>query len=155
MESTELDIEIRWAIIKRDTPTLLKIEADSFEDPWTEEELLRCLRQRNTIGMVAELDDDVVGFMIYELHKNRLHLASLAVDPQYRRRGIGRAMIRSLTGKIGLGSVRNRITLEVRESNLPAQLFFKSQGFRAVQVLRDFYENSTEDAYLMQYRRRD
>jgi ribosomal-protein-alanine N-acetyltransferase len=152
MESTELDIEIRWAI-KRDTPTLLKIEADSFEDPWTEEELLRCQRQRNTIGMVAELDDDVVGFMIYELHKNRLHLASLAVDPQYRRRGIGRAMIRSLTGKIGLGSVRNRITLEVRESNLPAQLFFKSQGFRAVQVLRDFYENSTEDAYLMQYRR--
>ena len=152
MESTELDIEIRWAI-NRDTPTLLAIEAASFEDPWTEEELLRCLRQRNTIGMVAELDDDVVGFMIYELHKNRLHLASLAVDPQYRRRGIGRAMIRSLTGKIGLGSVRNRITLEVRESNLPAQLFFKSQGFRAVQVLRDFYENSTEDAYLMQYRR--
>ena len=152
MESTELDIEIRWAI-NRDTPTLLAIEAASFEDPWTEEELLRCLRQRNTIGMVAELDDDVVGFMIYELHKNSLHLASLAVDPQYRRRGIGRAMIRSLTGKIGLGSVRNRITLEVRESNLPAQLFFKSQGFRAVQVLRDFYENSTEDAYLMQYRR--
>ena len=42
--------------------------------------------------------------------------------------------------------------LEVRETNLPAQLFFRQLGFRAVSVLRDFYEDTTEDAYLMQYR---
>ncbi|HEV3083032.1 MAG TPA: ribosomal-protein-alanine N-acetyltransferase RimI, partial [Gemmataceae bacterium] len=41
--------------------------------------------------------------------------------------------------------------LEVRESNLPAQLFFKSQGFKAVRVLRRYYEDSGEDAYLLQY----
>ena len=44
--------------------------------------------------------------------------------------------------------------LEVRETNLDAQLFFRAQGFRAVNVLRDFYEDTTEDAYLMQYRYR-
>jgi ribosomal-protein-alanine N-acetyltransferase len=42
----------------------------------------------------------------------------------------------------------------VRETNLSAQLFFRSLGFRAVSVLRDFYEDTTEDAYLMQYRYR-
>ena len=42
--------------------------------------------------------------------------------------------------------------LEVRETNLPAQLFFRAHGFRAVSVLRDFYEDTAEDAYLMQYR---
>ena len=47
-----------------------------------------------------------------------------------------------------------RILLEVRETNLPAQVFFRSHGFRAVSVLRDFYEDTTEDAYLMQYRYR-
>jgi ribosomal-protein-alanine N-acetyltransferase len=41
--------------------------------------------------------------------------------------------------------------LEVRETNLPAQLFFRSLGFRATSVLKDFYRDSTEDAYLMQY----
>ena len=44
--------------------------------------------------------------------------------------------------------------LEVRETNLDAQLFFKQIGFRAVSVLRDFYDDSDEDAYLMQYRYR-
>ena len=44
---------------------------------------------------------------------------------------------------------RTRSTLEVRETNLPAQLFFRSQGFQAVRVLRGFYEDSGEDAFLM------
>jgi ribosomal-protein-alanine N-acetyltransferase len=39
----------------------------------------------------------------------------------------------------------------VRETNLPAQLFFRAAGFRAVTVLRDFYRDSDEDAYLMQF----
>jgi ribosomal-protein-alanine N-acetyltransferase len=46
---------------------------------------------------------------------------------------------------------RNRVLLEVRETNLPAQLFFRSCGFRAISVLRDFYEDTPEDAYLMQF----
>ena len=44
--------------------------------------------------------------------------------------------------------------LEVRETNLAAQLFFRGQGFRAVSVLREFYDDTPEDAYLMQYRYR-
>ncbi len=46
---------------------------------------------------------------------------------------------------------RNRILLEVRETNLAAQLFFRDAGFRAISVLRDFYDDTTEDAYLMQF----
>ena len=42
--------------------------------------------------------------------------------------------------------------LEVRETNLSAQLFFRTNDFRAVSVLRDFYDDTTEDAYLMQFR---
>jgi ribosomal-protein-alanine N-acetyltransferase len=43
------------------------------------------------------------------------------------------------------------VTLAVRESNLGAQLFFRMRGFRAVKVLRNYYEDSGEDAYLMQF----
>jgi ribosomal-protein-alanine N-acetyltransferase len=43
--------------------------------------------------------------------------------------------------------------LEVRETNLDAQLFWKAQGFRAVSVVKEFYiESPGEDAYLFQYR---
>ena len=151
-ETSKSCVHIRW-MIRRDMPAVLAIEDASFEFPWCEEEFIRCLRQRNCIGMVAEVEDKVVGFMIYELHKNRLHLLNFSVDPASRRCGIGLAMMEKLAGKLSIER-RNRIMLEVRETNLEAQLFFKTFGFKAISVLRDFYEDTVEDAYLMQYRYR-
>ena len=140
-------------MIRRDMADALDIENDGFEFPWSEDDFIRCLRQRNCIGMVAEQEDRVVGFMIYELHKTRLHLLNLAVSKDYRRRGVGAQMLAKLTAKLSTQR-RTRILLEVRETNLPAQVFFRTLGFRAVSVLRDFYDDTTEDAYLMQYRYR-
>lgn len=150
VESNQTCVHIRW-MIRRDMPMVLAIEESSFEFPWSEEEFIRCLRQRNCIGMVAEMNDEVVGFMIYELHKNRLHLLNFAVNSSMRRSAIGSAMMDKLVGKLS-SDRRNRILLEVRETNLDAQLFFRQLGFKAISVLRDFYEDTTEDAYLMQYR---
>ena len=147
---TELKIQIRW-LIRRDMHDVLTIERACSDHPWTEEDFLSCLRQRNCIGMVAEQGERVVGFMIYELHKAKLHILNFAVHPQYRRGGVGAQMVAKLISKLS-SHRRTRITLEVRETNLPAQLFFRAQGFKAVRVLRSFYEDSGEDAFLMQYR---
>ena len=84
----QLPVHIRW-MIRRDMPEVLAIEEQCFEFPWSEEDFIRCLRQRNCIGMVAEHSERVVGFMIYELHKNRLHILNFAVHaalPPPRRR---------------------------------------------------------------------
>ena len=141
-------VHIRW-MIRRDMPEVLQAEQSSFEFAWTEEDFLRCLRQRNCIGMVAEQGERVVGFMIYELHKNKLHILNFAVHPRFRRFGVGTQMVAKLISKLS-SHRRTRITLEVRETNLSAQLFFRCQGFKAVRVLRAFYEDSGEDAFLMQ-----
>jgi ribosomal-protein-alanine N-acetyltransferase len=151
-QQQQLRVHIRW-MIRRDMADALDIENDGFEFPWSEDDFIRCLRQRNCIGMVAEQEDRVVGFMIYELHKSRLHLLNLAVSKDYRRRGVGAQMMAKLTAKLSTQR-RTRILLEVRETNLSAQVFFRALGFRAVSVLRDFYDDTTEDAYLMQYRYR-
>lgn len=145
------DVHIRW-MIRRDMPEVLNIEQLNFEFPWAEDDFLRCLRQRNVVGMVAECrsTDTIRGYMIYELMGDHIHLLNFAVLPSWQRWGVGSQMVRKLVGK--LGQRRKRITLEVRETNLPALLFFKSQGFRAVDVLRGFYEDTDEDAYQMQYR---
>ncbi len=149
-QDLQLRSHIRW-MIRRDMAEVLDIENDGFEFPWSEEDFVRCLRQRNCIGMVAEHADRVVGFMIYELHKTRLHLLNFAVAKHSGRRGVGGQMLNKLIAKLS-NQRRTRIVLEVRETNLAAQLFFRKMGFRAVSVLRDFYDDTTEDAYLMQYR---
>jgi ribosomal-protein-alanine N-acetyltransferase len=149
-QKQQLRVHIRW-MIRRDMPEVLAIEAESFEFPWLEEDFIRCLRQRNCIGMVAEHDDRVVGFMIYELSKSRIQVLNFATAARYRRRGVGAQMIAKLIGKLS-AQRRTRIALEVRETNLAAQLFFRENGFRAVSVLRNYYEDTPEDAYVMQYR---
>jgi ribosomal-protein-alanine N-acetyltransferase len=101
--------------------------------------------------MVGEFDERVVAYMIYELHKNRLHVLNFAVDAEFRRRGVGRLMVGKLVVKLSQQR-RSRILLEVRESNVAAQLFFRACGFKAVSVLRDFYDGTAEDAYVMQCR---
>jgi [ribosomal protein S18]-alanine N-acetyltransferase len=145
----QLRVHIRW-MIRRDMPEVLQAEQESFEFSWTEEDFLRCLRQRNCIGMVAEHGEKVVGFMIYELHKSKLHILNFAVSPSCRRTGVGSQMVAKLISKLS-SHRRTRITLAVRETNLVAQLFYRSQGFRATRVLRAYYEDSGEDAFLMQY----
>lgn len=143
-------VQIRW-MIRRDMAEVLGIERESFDHNWVEEDFLSCLRQRNCIGMVAEHDNRVVGFMIYELHKTRLHILNFAVASGYRRTGVGTQMIDKLINKLSQQR-RQEIVLEVRETNLAAQLFFQTQGFRAVCVVRNHYEDSAEDAYVMQFR---
>ena len=146
----QLPVHIRW-MIRRDMPEVLAIESQCFEFPWSEEDFIRCLRQRNCIGMIAEHNERVVGFMIYELHKNRLHILNFAVHEQMRRRRVGTQMVKKLSSKLSRDR-RSRIMLEIRETNLSAQLFFRDAGFRAISVLRSYYEDTPEDAYLMQFR---
>jgi ribosomal-protein-alanine N-acetyltransferase len=144
-----LAVHIRW-MIRRDMADVLAIENASFEFPWFEEDFIRCLRQRNCIGMVAEHEDRVVGFMIYELHKTRLHILNFAVAESARRHGVGQQMVSKLLSKLS-PQRRSRVLLEVRETNLAAQLFFQHNGFRAVSILREYYEDTPEDAYVMEY----
>ena len=144
-----LGVHVRW-MIRRDMPEVVAIEREAFEFAWSDEDFTRCLRQRNCIGMVGEIADSVVSFMIYELQRTRLHVLNFAVLRSHRRLGVGSHMLRKLLGKL-TPEHRNRVLLEVRETNLPAQLFFRDHGFRAVSVLKDFYQDTTEDAYLMHF----
>ncbi len=146
---TQTRVHIRW-MIRRDMPEVLAIEHAAFDYPWCEEEFLRVLRQRNCIGMVAEHGERIVGFMIYELHRSRIQVLNFAAHQDFKRKGIGRQMVSKLVGKLS-NQRRSRISILVRESNLAAQLFFRVQGFRATEVVREHFPDTGEDAYTMIY----
>lgn len=142
--------QIRW-LIRRDMPEVMEIENRCYQFPWTEDNFLTCLRERNVIGVVYESPQNLIhGFMIYELHKSMLKLLNFAVAPEVHGTGVGKAMVDRLLDKLSQQR-RNAIECEIRESNLKAQKFFSGRGFRAVQVLRRHYEETTEDAYLFRY----
>jgi len=140
---------IRW-MTRRDMLAVLSIEYESSDDPWDEDDFIRCLRKRNCMAMVAERRETICGYMIYEVQKYNLHLFKLAVRGSCRRSGVGASMVNKLKTKLSHDR-RSRIITEVNESNLGAQLFLREMGFKASSVLSGFFENG-EDAYFFRYR---
>ncbi len=143
-------VHIRW-MIRRDMPEVLAIEHASFEYPWCEEEFLRVLRQRNCIGMVAEHGERIVGFMIYELHRNKIHVLDFATPsriPAPRHRATnGREACR----KAFHPAPEPHRTLTSGKRIFRPSFSSGSWDFRAMEVVREHYLDTGEDAYSMQY----
>ena len=142
-------VYVRW-LIKRDYPEVLEIEKACFDYPWDQDDFQNCLRTRNTIGMVAEYNERVIGYIVFESYKHKFRVVNLAVHPDFRRKKIGRGLVEKVFGKLSRKR-RSRVITEVRESNLAAQLFFRSIGFAAIEILRDFEKDTGEDSYLFEY----
>ena len=143
---------IRW-MIRRDMPMVLDIEQQCHEFPWTEEDFMNVLRERNCIGVVAEETevlpdgktvDKVIGFVIYDLRPDMLFLTNIAVHPKHQCQGVGTKMIDHLKHKL---NVQRRVALGTlsKETNLPAQLFFKKNGFKCIGIEKQAWNH--EDAY--------
>ena len=141
---------IRW-MIHKDFDEVMAIEAESDPRPWTENEMLTALRQRNVIGMVAQHSDRVVGFMVYELARDRIVLHKLAVAPEARRSGVGGQMAWKLVNKLNVHR-RVRVDALVRESMTDGHLFLRAQGFLASRVEREAFDDTGEDGYAFAYR---
>lgn len=145
---------VRW-LIRKDLKAVLVIEQACFEYPWSEEDFKSALRQRDhdCIGMVAELDDKLVGYMIYELFDDRIELTNLAVAPKHQAHGIGAILIGKLKDKLAPPQAPNRLQIvtEVRDTNLNAQLFFRAMGFRATSVVATPYTDCDDDSYRFEF----
>lgn len=128
-------IEIRW-MIRRDVPSVLDVDAATFENPWTEDGLAKTLSQRNAIGITACVGDAITGFAVYELHKSRIEIVRFAVHPAWRGQGVGRALMDRL--KFKLHSQRRQELWFDLPDNTPTESFrFLSYfGFEAVQMFR-------------------
>ncbi len=145
-------MQMRW-MIKRDMEEVEQIERLSFSQPWNSDDFIAALRRRNVVGQVLEVDEElIVGFVIYELHKHSLRIVNIAVHPDDRRVGAARRMVKRLTEKLNCSN-RSLVSVEIRETNLAAQLFFKSAGFWCEAILKGQYEGTTDDSYCFVFRK--
>lgn len=137
---------MRW-MVQRDFAAVMEIEQLCYAAPWSESDLGKCLRQEKTIGKVHETNGEIDGFIFYTMEKTHIEIENIAVHPSCWCRGVGREMIGNLRGKL---SNERRYFLQtlVRESNLAAQLFFRSVGFAFSHAIKDAYCDAQDDGYL-------
>ena len=126
-------LHIRW-MIRKDLPDVMAIENMSFPDPWSVEAMAKELGHQRVVPFVVEKHGVIVGYMMFEVGKQSIALINLAVHPDHRREGIGSVRMAKLMTSLSAGK-RERLTVLVKESNLPALTFFKSHGFRATRIV--------------------
>ncbi len=146
----DLQVHIRQ-LVNGDAPEVMAIERDAYEFPWSKRDFVICNRQPRCTTMVAEHDDRAIGFIVYDVGKTEFRILNLATAMDYRLNGVATQLVAEIVYKL-TPLRRTDIITEIRETNLPAQLFFRRQGFRVVAILRDYYFDTPEDAYSMRYR---
>ena len=128
---------------------ILLMEQQCFSVPWTHEQLMAQLSDFMHIFLAAEDENGrAVGYagLMYVLDEG--YISNVAVSPDRRREGIADMLLTELYERAKAKKL-SFLTLEVRESNIPAQSLYKKHGYTEVGRRKAYYNRPKEDAVLM------
>lgn len=128
---------------------ILLMEQRCFSVPWTHEQLMAQLSDCMHIFLAAEDENGrAVGYagLMYVLDEG--YISNVAVSPDRRREGIADMLLTELYERAKAKKL-SFLTLEVRESNIPAQSLYKKHGYTEVGRRKAYYSRPKEDAVLM------
>jgi ribosomal-protein-alanine N-acetyltransferase len=131
---------------KSDLDQVLAIEKGSFLMPWLRSHFLNEFHREYSVQLVAEAKHKIIGYLICWFEADAMHIANLAIHPEWRRQGIAHRLIQKLIKDQQWASL---VWLEVRPSNYAARLLYKKMGFSEKGIREKYYVDEGEDAILM------
>jgi ribosomal-protein-alanine N-acetyltransferase len=144
---TATAIEIRRLGL-RDLNAIETIEKRSYPTPWSRSMFASELSKPSSICLGAFDGDRLVGYVIVSRYVDAWHVMNVAVDPDYRRRGLAIRMLTTLF-ELTADDMRRGYTLEVRVTNAGAIQLYERLGFHASGIRRGYYTDNREDALIM------
>lgn len=135
----------------KDLIRLRDVELTTFRCPWSQETLNQevfCNERAHYV--VAELENQIVGYAGLWVIFDEGHITRVAVDPGFRRQGIGRSLVKALMEEGSLNGCTS-FTLEVRAHNQKAINLYQSMEFHEVGVRPGYYDVEGEDGVIMWY----
>ena len=130
-----------------DLGPLRRLESVCFDkDAWPILDLIAVLTWPNIIRLKAVEVDEMVGFIAGDPRQSDgvAWISTIAVDPRFQRRGIGRALLQACETQLGFPVIK----LSVRLSNYGAIALYEKEGYRTSDVWRGYY-NDGEDGLVM------
>ena len=124
------------------------LERQCFSVPWSENLIYGELTNCMSYWLVAVDGDKVAGYVGSQSVMGESDIMNVAVAPDYRRRGIGEALINTLAADLKARG-NTCLTLEVRVSNAPAIALYEKLGFAQVGLRKNYYRNPKEDARIL------
>ena len=144
------DLDIQLAR-RRDAVPLAAMSRRLVEaglDPsWTVDRIERHIRHEDSVVVTARARNQLAGFAIMQYGDTTAHLNLLAVEPLFRRRGVGRRLVRWLEESAVVAGTFT-VSLELRADNAVAERFYEALGYREAGRIRGYYQR-VEDAIRM------
>lgn len=133
-----------------DLDAVSALEARCFTNPWTREMLARELAQSDVahVFVLRLPGEPVAAFCACWIVAGQLHVNTIAVDPDHRRRGLGSYLMRAVLAEAARRGATSA-TLEVRESNEPARRLYESLGFAVTATRLRYYSQPEEHALIL------
>lgn len=128
---------------------IYEIEKSSFGDPWTKDDFRQSLKNRDYLFLAAVCDGTVWGYILGSVNGDYGYIDNLAVSPEHRRQGIGEMLLNKFFEYAENSEYCCGVSLEVRESNLPAISLYRKTGFTEAGKRIKFYSSPVEDALIM------
>ena len=125
-----------------------ELEKQCFSQPWTREQLISQLPDERHEFLAALHEGRPVGYVGMMCVLDEGYIANVAVSPDWRRQGIGDALIAELLRR-AVSREQAFVTLEVRAGNEAAKALYAKHGFVPVGTRKKYYASPTEDAVLM------
>lgn len=135
-------------MVRGDLGSVLEIERRSFEQPYSREILAQELKIKAAYLRVATHRKKIIGYIDFWLVHDEMELISIAVDPDFKRRRVGEALMQEMLRFAHVNGAKS-IYLDVRRSNGGAQALYEKFGFIKVGVRRRYYSDNQEDAIIM------
>ena len=150
METCRDKAKIRVRIAKSsDLDDIYELDVQTFAMPWSKEALsYDILENDNAFVIVAEYEGEFAGYADIWTVLDEADLNSIAVRVDFRRKGIGDAIMLAMIEMLSTSGVAT-INLEVRVSNMPAIKLYKKYGFNECGVRPGYYLDNGEDALIM------
>jgi ribosomal-protein-alanine N-acetyltransferase len=133
---------------RNDLNEVLKISSLSLKGSWSLDSFSKELTNPFAKYLIAKTDNKTVGFAGVWTIVDEGHITNIAVHPEFREKGIGSALVKSLIDH-SKGWGCSSLTLEVRASNTPAKNLYKKFGFVEEGVRKKYYQDNKEDAIIM------
>lgn len=150
METYRDKTKIRVRIAKSsDLDDIYELDVQTFAMPWSKEALsYDILENDSAFVIVAEYEGEFAGYADIWTVLDEADLNSIAVIVDFRRKGIGDAIMLAMIEMLSTSGVAT-INLEVRVSNMPAIKLYKKYGFNECGVRPGYYLDNGEDALIM------
>lgn len=124
------------------------LEKLCFTLPWSEKSVAGELENPLALWLVAMEGDSLAGYVGSQTVMDETDMMNLAVAPQFRRQGVGEALVSALVASLKERGSRC-LTLEVRDSNGPARALYAKLGFVEIGRRRGYYRDPREDALIL------